>query len=148
MTVFQKSYHLWNNAEKHSSDRHAREGNIIWRMRFACCIIKAKIQTYTQNIEYILLLHGNNGYANAPQCYVTLALCVLPNMQFVRVRGTKQKSETLCTKHWLQSGSSACAPDQSLEARYGLASSGRSPCPTHTAAGWVRFSMFVIRLRF
>jgi hypothetical protein len=29
----------------------------------------ARIQTHTQNIEYLLLFYDNNGYANAPQCY-------------------------------------------------------------------------------
>jgi len=31
--------------------------------------------THTHNMYYLLLFHGNNGYANAPQCYV---LCTLP----------------------------------------------------------------------
>jgi hypothetical protein len=36
----------------------------IWRMRIACWIPKAT------NTHDLLLFHGNNGYANAPQCHV------------------------------------------------------------------------------
>jgi hypothetical protein len=36
-------------------------------MRFACCITKA---TDTHSEYVTLLFHGNNGHANAPQCYV------------------------------------------------------------------------------
>jgi len=38
---------------------------IILRMRIACCIPKAT-NTYS---EYVILLHGNSGYMNVPQCY-------------------------------------------------------------------------------
>jgi hypothetical protein len=34
----------------------------------ACWI--TKLQTHTQNMLYLVLLHGNSGYAIAPQCYV------------------------------------------------------------------------------
>jgi hypothetical protein len=44
--------------------------NKIWRLRFACWITKARLQTHTENILYLMLLHGNYGYVNAPQCYV------------------------------------------------------------------------------
>jgi len=40
----------------------------IWRTRFACWITKA-IDTHPE-YEILLLVHGNNGYANAPRCYV------------------------------------------------------------------------------
>jgi hypothetical protein len=36
----------------------------IRRMRTACCIPKA---THTHNMQYLLLCHYNDGYANAPQ---------------------------------------------------------------------------------
>ena len=47
----------------------------IWRMRIACWITKA---TGTHS-EYVILIsfHGNNGYANAPHCYVISILPVL-----------------------------------------------------------------------
>ena len=53
----------------------------IWRTRFACWITKATnththTHTHTQNIYY-LFFHSNNGYANAPQCYVIRTLSVL-----------------------------------------------------------------------
>jgi len=39
----------------------------IWRMRISCCKTKAT----DIHSEYVTLtvLHGNNSYANAPQCY-------------------------------------------------------------------------------
>ena len=34
---------------------------------------------HTQNMQYLLLLHGNNGYTNPPQCYIyTYTACLLP----------------------------------------------------------------------
>jgi len=40
------------------------------------------LQTHTQNMSHILLFHYNNGYTNAPQCYVIrtyiVCLCNLP----------------------------------------------------------------------
>jgi hypothetical protein len=46
----------------------------IRRIRFACWITKA---ADTQNMQYFLLLHGNSGYVNAPQCCVdTYIVCL------------------------------------------------------------------------
>jgi hypothetical protein len=36
-------------------------------------------QTHTQNVYYSLLFHGNNSYANAPQCYVYRNIACLVN---------------------------------------------------------------------
>jgi hypothetical protein len=63
--------------KKYCTTRHATNDNIIWRMSFQCCITKARIQAHTQIMKYLLLLHRNNGYANALQCYVTRTLLVL-----------------------------------------------------------------------
>jgi hypothetical protein len=68
ITFSRKSYRLWDNVEKYGTARQATDDNIIRRMRFACLITKARIQT--QNMWYLFLFHGNNGYANVPQCYV------------------------------------------------------------------------------
>jgi hypothetical protein len=40
-----------------------------------------RLQTHIQNMQYALLVHGNNGYANEPQCYVHMhtACLVLSN---------------------------------------------------------------------
>jgi len=35
------------------------------------------MHTHIQNKQYLLLFHSNNGYANAPQCYVILTMPVL-----------------------------------------------------------------------
>jgi len=40
----------------------------IWRMRFACWIMKV-INRHSEHVIRIAF-HGNNGYANAPHCYV------------------------------------------------------------------------------
>ena len=52
----------------------------VRRMRFACWMAEAtythththpRVRTLAHRILYVILLfHGNNGYANAPQCYV------------------------------------------------------------------------------
>ena len=33
--------------------------------------------TDTQNMKYLLLFHCNNGYSNAPECYIIRTLLVL-----------------------------------------------------------------------
>jgi hypothetical protein len=54
--------------EKYGGAGQATDDNIIQRMRFACWITMATGK-HTQNMEYLLLFHGNSGYPNAPQCY-------------------------------------------------------------------------------
>jgi hypothetical protein len=49
--------------EKFGRARQATDDNTIRRMRFVCWIPKA---TDTNSEQ---LFHGNNGFANAPQCY-------------------------------------------------------------------------------
>ena len=45
-------------------------------MCFACWITKAGIQKHAQNMWYLLLFHGRNGYANSPQyCNDTYIAC-------------------------------------------------------------------------
>jgi hypothetical protein len=61
--------------EKYGTARQATDDNIIQRMRFACRITKAT-DTHSEYVIF-LLFHGNNGYANAPQCYVTRTLHIL-----------------------------------------------------------------------
>jgi hypothetical protein len=48
VTFFRKSFRLWDNVEKYGWDGQAVDGNIIRRMRFACCISKAT--DLTQNM--------------------------------------------------------------------------------------------------
>ena len=48
----------------------------IWGMSIACCIPTA---TNTHSEEYLLLFQGNNGYTEAPECYVICRLLVLLN---------------------------------------------------------------------
>jgi hypothetical protein len=62
---------LWKNLIQ--PDR--RQGSIIWRMRIAFWITRV---TDTNSEYVILLFDGNNGYANASQCYVyTYFACVV-----------------------------------------------------------------------
>jgi len=55
---------MWKNTVE-----RGRAQMTIWRMHIACSIPK---DTNTHS-EYVILiaLHGNNGYANAPQFYVS-----------------------------------------------------------------------------
>ena len=89
-----KLWPLWNYVEKFGRARHTTEDSIIRRMRFACRATRQEYgQTHhnlklsvfravrrvtlcgdTHNIWYLLLSHGNNGYANAPQFYVIRTL--------------------------------------------------------------------------
>jgi len=64
---FRKSGRLKDNVEIRGTAGQATDDNIVQRMRFACCITKA---TDTHSEYVTLLFHGNNGHANAPQCYV------------------------------------------------------------------------------
>jgi hypothetical protein len=88
ITFLQKSCLLCDNVEEYVTARQATHDTITRRMRFACWITKA---TDTHS-EYVILiafprqqwlrehssmlrlylhcLHGNNGYANTPHCYV------------------------------------------------------------------------------
>jgi hypothetical protein len=48
-----------------------------WRMRISCWITKTT--TCTQNVQYLLLFHCNNGCTNALQCYI---ICMMPAFFF------------------------------------------------------------------
>ena len=42
------------------------------RLRYDACALRdvyLMLQTHTQNMYYLLLFHGNSGYANGPLCY-------------------------------------------------------------------------------
>ena len=82
MTSFEK--------KKHDRDRQATDDDIIWRMRSACWITKAT-DTHIPNMQYLLLFHGHNGYANAPQCYVLRTLPVFFRL-FYSVPSMKTKT--------------------------------------------------------
>jgi hypothetical protein len=51
----------------------------------ACTLhaVKLRIQTRTQNMYYLLPFHCNNGYGNAPQCYVYTHISSLDNNDIV-----------------------------------------------------------------
>jgi hypothetical protein len=69
--------------EKCCKDRQAKNDHIIKHMHLACWLTKA---TDTKS-EYVnmLLFHGNNGYAKAPQCHVTCTLPVLLRFEWVQL---------------------------------------------------------------
>jgi len=49
---------------------YSRAGH-MWQ--YGACAFYARylrLQTHTQNIQYLLLFHCISGYANAPQCYI------------------------------------------------------------------------------
>jgi hypothetical protein len=74
----QKVVPFVGGVEKCDRIRQSTEGNIIQRMCHACWITKA---TDTQSEHAIFFLwHGNNGYTNALQCYVsTYVACFVPS---------------------------------------------------------------------
>jgi len=71
---FRKSCRLCDNVEKYGTARQTADDSKIRSMHYACWITKA---TDTHSEYAILLQHGNNGYANAPQCYVCSAFSLL-----------------------------------------------------------------------
>ena len=49
-------------------------------IEYGSCALHAgylRLQTHTQNMQYLLLFHANNGWTNAPQCYVIRVLPVV-----------------------------------------------------------------------
>jgi len=76
VTLFWKSFCLWDNVEKYGTAIQATDENIILRMRSPCRINKAThththTHTHTQYVT-ISLFHCKNTCSNAPQCYLTL----------------------------------------------------------------------------
>jgi hypothetical protein len=61
--------------EKYCTARQATDDNIMWRMRFACCLTMAT-DTHSECV-ILLLFYGNNGYAEVSNCYVIRMLPVL-----------------------------------------------------------------------
>jgi len=60
--------------------RQATDYNTIRRMSFTCCITKGT-DIYSEYV--VLIFHGNNGYANAAQYYVTPTQALLLNSAYV-----------------------------------------------------------------
>ena len=86
-----KSCHLWDNVGKPCRAGQTTDGNIIRRMRIACCITKARIQKRILNVWYSLLSHCNNGFVRAPLCSVyTYIVCLVFKWHHINL-----------TKHWL-----------------------------------------------
>jgi hypothetical protein len=51
-----------------------------WIGKATCAQVHSRVRTNTHthtHMRYLLLFHGNNGFVNAPQCYVIRALSVL-----------------------------------------------------------------------
>jgi hypothetical protein len=93
---FQKSCRLWDNGKKFGTAKDATHAN-TWRLHFACWITTAT----TTHSEYVILIvfHGHNGYANAPQCYVVCTLHALPFHLSLSIRPIFSGILT----HWLAS---------------------------------------------
>ena len=95
---FRKSCCLWNNVEKCGGAREATDDNTIWRMCVLSWKRKAKNShahsprarvsppppTHKREQKYVILFlfHGNNGFANAPECYVIRTCPVLSRANF------------------------------------------------------------------
>jgi len=129
VTFFRKSCRLWDNVEKCGRAGQCAGDNITRRMRFACRTTKARIKIHNQNIQYLLFFHCNNGYANAPHCYVKRTLyivhCTLPDMFFVSIRQELGwNGETVCSvwgTNWMY-----LVPECTVVATFRLCTSGRT----------------------
>jgi len=55
--------------EKHCTARQTTDDKIVQRRRDE--------RIHNHDIEYLLLLHGNNDYANALECYIIVTVLVL-----------------------------------------------------------------------
>jgi hypothetical protein len=77
-----KSCRLLDNVEKYCRAGQARTDNKIWRMCFYVGFLR--LQTHGEDIKYLWLFDGNNGYSNAPQCYVDTYTARLVNIILVK----------------------------------------------------------------
>ena len=69
---FRKSYILWDNVEKYCTACH--------RWQYGACTLHVeylRLKSHTQNMYYLMILQGVNGYANAPQYSVLRTLPVV-----------------------------------------------------------------------
>jgi len=69
----QKSCSLWDNVEKYGTARQVTDDNIMLCRKHSIRMTDnhgINTDTHIRNIEHLLLFHGKNGYANAPQSYV------------------------------------------------------------------------------
>jgi hypothetical protein len=66
--ILQKIMPFMRSCEKIWHNQTHTDDNTILCMCFACQIIS--LQTHSQNTQYLLLFHCNNGYMHLPQCYI------------------------------------------------------------------------------
>ena len=64
--------------EKYGTVCQTIHENIVWRMRHM--LIKLRPQTCTDDAQYLLLFHGNSGYANAAHFYIHTYVVCLANL--------------------------------------------------------------------
>ena len=82
------------------------------KMRFACRVNKARIQTHTHNVSFLLLFHGSISYGNAPECYAHFLSC----FPYVRTKMciiftlTEQKAPDNWEVHRLSQNATLLAP--------------------------------------
>ena len=65
-------------------EKCCRAGQATWH--YGACALHAeypRLQTHTDNMHYLLLLHRNYGCTNAPSCYVLCTLAVLLEFSYV-----------------------------------------------------------------
>ena len=105
----------------------------------------ARIKTHTHNVQYLLLFHGKDGYANVPHCYTG----VLINPQLDQEGNKLQRPNSNFCKP-LRNNSEGCPSNQVSTAAMSSASDEKwrpyncffsqvrlktyqHPCTTHTA---------------
>jgi hypothetical protein len=86
---FRKWCRLWDNVGKYGRDRQATDDNIIRHKQVTCWITNAS--GTLRVCKYLLLFHGNNGYANIHQCYVyTYITCLVKDkLAFTQFHNTR-----------------------------------------------------------
>jgi hypothetical protein len=97
---------LGSHGKKYGRPGQATYNNIIRRMRVACWMTKAT----DAHSEYVILLisHGNNVYANVPQCYVTCTLLIFLHFYTLRLLIILKFVVTMC-QYYLFNNSVTCA---------------------------------------
>jgi len=83
--------------KKYGTPRQATDDNVIRSVRFACWIIKTRIQTHNQKFYYLLLFHGSNGWVKAPQRYVNVYFFCFSDISF-KCSFTSIGKEGSCTE--------------------------------------------------
>jgi len=79
VNFFQKPWCVCDNVKKYYTARQATDDCTIRSRKGVICMMddQGKNTDTTNNVDYLLLFHGNNGYANILHCYIACILSFL-----------------------------------------------------------------------